>query len=84
MFWAELAGRVVVLGDAAPVAEVVACWIGAGRIIVRAGDALPGLPVDELDATTGALRRTARGRELVQQPGAAGWRAAIEAAGAVR
>ncbi|WP_438029061.1 hypothetical protein [Sorangium sp. So ce233] len=80
MLWAELAGCVVALGDAAPVAEVVAHWIGGGRVTVRTGDALPGLPVDEFAVVEGVLQRTARGRELVQQAEAAGWREAIGAA----
>ena len=78
---ADVAGRVMALGDAAPVAEVVAHWIGAGRVTVRAGDALPGVPVDELEVAEGALRRTERGRELVRQAEAAGWPEAIGAVG---
>ncbi|WP_437310033.1 hypothetical protein [Sorangium sp. So ce388] len=84
MYWAEAEGRVLALGDAAPVAEVVAHWVGGGRVTVRAGDALPGVAVDELEVAGGLLRRTERVRELVRQPGAAGWLEAIEAAIALR
>ncbi|XXX79201.1 hypothetical protein WMF30_10545 [Sorangium sp. So ce134] len=84
MFWAEAGGRVVALGDAAPVADVVAGWVDLGlEVTVYAGESLPGRPVDQLvRCLGGVLRRTERGRELVQQAGAAGWREAIEAVGA--
>jgi hypothetical protein len=41
MHWAESAGRVLAIGDAAPVAEVVAHWPWAGAVVVYAGESLP-------------------------------------------
>ncbi|MGK3995066.1 hypothetical protein [Sorangium sp. So ce1024] len=79
MFWAEAAGRVLAMGDAAPVAEVVAHWVGLGvEVTVYAGESLPGRRVDRLErAENGSLRRAA-GEPVAD----AAWAEAIEAASA--
>lgn len=62
MFWAEAGGRVVAVGDAAPVAEVVMHWAWTGVVVVYAGERPPGRAVDRLErAEDGSVRRTQGG-----------------------
>lgn len=81
MFWAEAGGRVVALGDAAPVAEVVTHWVDLGvEATVYAGESRPGRQVDRLErAENGSLRRAA-GEPVAD----AAWAEAIERASAGR